>query len=166
MHLYGPKWLAAGICTVICYVTQNVRARVVLVFALFPLGLPLAGQTAGARMQTERVAESRSIAVPKALPAGSFTVKNPQHLEVPDVRAKELHQIVQEVVSDYLGGRDKGVQQKGKAPPLVLVLGEDREHFTYGGLNQVDTIYLQSGTKQIRRQRCVTDFQHLLWRTA
>jgi len=26
---------------------------------------------------------------------------------------------------------------------LALVLGEDREHFTYGYLNQVDTIYLQ-----------------------
>ncbi len=144
MHLYGPKRLAAGICTVICDMTQNVRARVVLVLALFPLGLPLAGQSAGARMQSERVAESRSVAAPNALPAGSFTVKNPQQLEVPDARAKELHQIVQEVVSDYLRGRDKSVQQKREAPALVLVLGEDREHYTYGGIDQVDTIYLQS----------------------
>lgn len=144
MHLYSPKWLAAGIGTVICYMTQNVRGRAVLVLALFPLGLPLVGQTAGARMQAERVAESRSIAVPNALPAGSFMVKNPQHLEVPDARAKGLHQIVQQVVSDYLRGCDKPVQQKKEAPALILVLGEDREHFTYGGIDQVDTIYLQS----------------------
>ena len=149
MLLYGSIWLAAGnICTVIWHRTQKARPRLVVALVLFSLGLPLAGQTAGTRTQNEKSTESLSTTVPPASPPGSFTVKNPQHLAVPEARATELHQIVQDVVADYFPGnhnlvQPKRDQPKKQSPPLVLILGENREHYTYGGIDGVDSIYLE-----------------------
>ena len=73
----------------------------------------------------------------------SFAITNPKGLRVPEPRAQALHQIVQDVVADYLH-----VHHKKEVPPLLLVLGEEREHFTFEGLNQVDTIYLETWNEE------------------
>ena len=149
MHLYGSMWLAAGnISAVIWHRTQKARPRLVVALVLFSLGLPLAGQTAGTRTHNEKSTESLGTAVPPVSPPGSFTVKNPQHLAVPEARATELHQIVQDVVADYFPGNHNLVQPKRGQPKtqssqLVLILGENREHYTYGGIDGVDSIYLE-----------------------
>ncbi len=149
MHINGSMWLTAGnICTVTWHRTQKARPRLVVAMVLFSLGLPLAGQTAGTPTENEKSTQSLNTTVTPASPPGSFTVKNPQHLAVPEARATELHQIVQDVVADYFPEnhnlvQPKRGQPKKQSPPLVLILGESREHYTFGGIDGADSIYLE-----------------------
>jgi hypothetical protein len=101
--------------------------------------LPLAAQTAAMQTQNKKLSETRGLAVPTMeADRPSFTIVNPQHLGVPEARAQVLHKIVQDVAAEHLHAH-----HKKDAPPLLLVLGENKEHFTFGGLNKVDTIYLE-----------------------
>lgn len=125
-------------------IIQRVGARFAFPLIVFLLSLPLVAQTAETQTENKKITESHGTpAVAATAGSGSFTISNLQALDVPELRARALHRIVQDVVADHFH-----VPHKKGMPPLVLVLGEDREHFTSGGLNQVDTIYLQKWDEQ------------------
>lgn len=125
-------------------ITHSLGSSFLLLLMAFLFSVPTAAQTAMTQTPATSTTEARTVAAPDVeLRRASFAIANPKNLKVPEPRAQALHQIVQDVVADYLH-----VRHKKQAPPLLLVLGGEKEHFTFGGLNQVDTIYLETWNEE------------------
>lgn len=70
--------------------------------------------------------------------SNELAVTNPQRLELPEERVRILHRLVKQVVKNYLR-----IRENEPEAPLVLVMGEEKEHFTLGSPEVGDAIYLK-----------------------